>query len=133
MNKPRLAVTAHPSRLLLAFSFLALLGACSSSSTPKPDLTACDGNTMVTLNAVPVPGGGGGGGGMPTLKIHYHRADGVYTGWVLHAWGAAQDPGWSVGYPQAGTESFGVFFPPTILPSSTAATPRISRPTRPTR
>ncbi len=119
MTQPRHAVTTTPSRALLAVTLAALLGGCSSSSTspPGPDLSACDGNVMVTLNAVATPGGGGGGA-LPTLTIHYKRADGIYTGWVLHAWGAAQDMGWSVGYPQVSTDAFGVVFRPTIVAAS---------------
>ncbi len=119
MNKTRHATSANPGRALLAVSFAALLGACSSgSSTPPPDLGACDGNSAVTLNAVAVPGGGGGGGAKPTLTIHYRRADGIYAGWVLHAFGAARDPGWSAGYPQAGSDAFGVYFQPEIVATS---------------
>jgi pullulanase-type alpha-1,6-glucosidase len=116
MNQPPLVVNAPHLRALLAGSLLALLAACSSSSTPKADLSACEGNTMVTLAAVPVPGGGGGA--RPTLTIHYQRPDGIYTGWVLHAFGAARDPGWTVGYPQAGTDAFGVYFQPEIIATS---------------
>jgi len=121
VTHPRHAVTGRTSSALLAVSFAALLGACSSSSSsaPAPDLSACNGNSMVTLNAVAVAGGGGGGGGAkPTLTIHYQRPDGIYTGWVLHAFNAARDPGWSVGYPQAGSDSFGVYFQPEIIATS---------------
>ncbi len=104
----------HPSPAPLAVTLAALISACSSaSSTPGPDLSVCDAAGFQTLlNAVPPSGGGGPG--TTSLKVHYHRDDGAYTGWVLHAWKAAVDPGWAVGYPVAGTDAFGVYYTPTL-------------------
>jgi hypothetical protein len=111
-------VPALDLRAMLAFSLLAMLGACSSSSTPQADLSACDGNTMVTLNAVPVPSGPVCDPTKPTtLKIHYHRDDGDYAGWGLHVWTlvppkpappVVQETAWASPLAQAGTDAFGV-------------------------
>ncbi|WP_051813339.1 alpha-amylase family glycosyl hydrolase [Streptomyces sp. NRRL S-340] len=43
--------------------------------------------------------------------IHYHRADGDYTGWGLHAWtGAAHPPEWNDPVRPVGQDSFGLVF-----------------------
>jgi len=104
---------AVPRTLLFA---LLVAGACSSKGEKGPDLTACDAAFQTILTAVPPPGGGGP---VPTtLRIHYHRPDGLYDGWVLHAWDAAIDPGWSTGYVPTGQDSFGVFWDVPLAASS---------------
>ncbi|MFF9087785.1 alpha-amylase family glycosyl hydrolase [Streptomyces sp. NPDC014991] len=43
--------------------------------------------------------------------IHYHRPDGDYDGWGLHAWtGAADPPEWNDPIRPAGRDSFGLLF-----------------------
>ncbi len=46
--------------------------------------------------------------------IHYHRPDGVYTGWGLHLWGDAIDPSegteWATPKPPTGTDDYGPFW-----------------------
>ena len=129
MTMPRLAVNAHPARALLAVGLVTLAGACSSSSSsPGADLSACDGNVMVTLNAVAVAPGPVCDPTKPTtLKIHYHRDDGDYAGWGLHVWtlvpsasGApvVTETAWASPLAQAGTDAFGVYFQPAVLASS---------------
>mgnify|MGYP003407269376 CR=1 FL=1 len=61
------------------------------------------------LNGVPPPPAAPNA---TTLKIHYHRADAAYAGWVLHAWKAADTLGsWDTGgYVAAGTDDFGVYY-----------------------
>jgi pullulanase-type alpha-1,6-glucosidase len=113
----------RPKLLVGLLSAAALVLSCKSGGgggTAAPDLSVCNGPVMSTLHAIPTSGGGGGGGGpgSTTLRIHYHRPDGDYAGWVLHAWNAARDPGWAVGYPQAGTDAFGVYFEPELLSGS---------------
>lgn len=101
----------------------ALLAACGGSDDAPPvSSNMCDTSAFATvLHAVPTGGGGGGGGGSgTTLKVHYKRTDGVYTGWQLHTWGAGADPGWNVGYNNVGTDSFGAVFTPTLAAQSGA-------------
>ncbi len=65
------------------------------------------------LHAVPTDadgGGSAGGSGTTTLTVHYRRADGQYSGWQLHTWGAAQDPGWNQGWNAQGSDSFGAVY-----------------------
>ena len=46
-----------------------------------------------------------------TAIIHYHRADGDYSGWGLHVWdGAATGTDWGSPLPPAATDAFGVTF-----------------------
>ncbi|MEU4240538.1 pullulanase-type alpha-1,6-glucosidase [Actinoplanes sp. NPDC026619] len=46
-----------------------------------------------------------------TAIIHYHRADGDYSGWGLHVWdGAASGTDWGSPLQPASTDSFGVTF-----------------------
>ena len=46
--------------------------------------------------------------------IHYHRPDGVYTGWGLHLWGDAIDPSegtdWANPKPPTGIDDFGAYW-----------------------
>lgn len=95
----------------------AVLAAACGSKGKGPDLSACDAASFQTiLTAVPPPVGGGPG--ETTLRIHYHRPDADYAGWVLHAWEAAIDPGWSTGYPPSGSDTFGVFWDVPLAASS---------------
>ncbi len=86
---------------------------------PAPDARLVQGNAafQTVLNAQPAQtgtgGGGGGGGGTTeptTLTVHYQRADGVYTGWQIHTWKAAQDPGWNNGHNVSRTDGFGAVY-----------------------
>jgi pullulanase len=45
-----------------------------------------------------------------SLRVHYRRADGNYSGWQIHTWGAAQDPGWNAGHNATGTDAYGVYY-----------------------
>jgi pullulanase len=45
-----------------------------------------------------------------TLRIHYRRDNGDTTGWQVHSWGAAQDPGWNQGWNPTGSDSFGAVY-----------------------
>jgi len=48
---------------------------------------------------------------MNTARLHYHRPDGVYDGWVLHVWeDALEEVTWQEGLVPAGTTSDGVYF-----------------------
>ena len=46
--------------------------------------------------------------------IHYHRPDGVYTGWGLHLWGDAIDPSegteWATPKPPSGSDDYGPYW-----------------------
>jgi len=106
-----------------AFATLVLASslACGSDGgkkkPPPADLALCNAGPVTVLQAAPTPGGGGGPGST-SLRVHYRRTDATYTGWILHAWGSAKDKGWSVGYPQAGTDDFGVYYDPELLSGS---------------
>jgi pullulanase len=53
-----------------------------------------------------------------TLRIHYRRDNGDTTGWQVHSWGAAQDPGWNQGWNPSGSDSFGAIYDiPLATPS----------------
>ncbi len=85
---------------------------------PAPDARLAQGNAgfQTVLNAQPAQtgtGGGGGGGGSSeptTLTIHYQRSDSAYTGWQVHSWGAAQDPGWNAGHNPTRFDDFGAVY-----------------------
>ena len=68
---------------------------------------AAPGGAATTVAAAP-----GGGAGVATL--HYHRADGNYTGWGLHLWGDAIADGVGTAWdqPRAPTrfDDFGAVF-----------------------
>ena len=50
------------------------------------------------------------GPGPDWLIVHYHRADGAYDHWRLHAWGDVAEPvDWPAGRPFAGEDAFGRF------------------------
>ncbi len=110
-----------PSWRLVGAALLAVaLAGCSSSTTaPTPqDLTACDSADYRTVLApIPPQVGGGGGGAAPTLRIHYKRLLADYTGWQLHTWLAAKDPGWGLGWAPTGTDAFGEYWDVALVAS----------------
>lgn len=84
---------------------------------PPPDpaaITLASGNATafekVVVAAPTGASGGGGGGAATTLTVHYRRTDAVYTGWQLHSFGVAKDPGWNVGYDPSSIDSFGAIY-----------------------
>jgi pullulanase len=48
--------------------------------------------------------------GDTTLTVHYRRTNGDYTGWQIHTWNAAVDPGWNKGHDASGTDDFGAVY-----------------------
>ncbi len=55
-----------------------------------------------------------------TFRIHYHRIAADYTGWQVHSWGAAQDPGWNQGWNASGSDDFGnIYDIPLVADSGT--------------
>ena len=75
--------------------------------------------TLLQAQAVNPAGSGGGTSETPTtLTVHYRRTAADYSGWQLHSWGAAKDPGWGVGNNATGTDSFGVVFEVPLAASS---------------
>jgi len=58
--------------------------------------------------------------------IHYHRADGNYTGWGLHVWtgyrAGPSDPAvtWGTPFPQSGTDPYGVYFKVPLAAGATS-------------
>ena len=103
---------------------LAACGSGSSSGTTPPPVTPpptdpalADGNSTtlrLVLSAVPpavvASTPSGGGSGTTTLRVHWHRASGDYTGAMIHTWGAANSPTWNQGFVPDGTDGFGVYF-----------------------
>ena len=94
-------------------------GGDSSAPTPPPtvDPNLADGNsanTRLVITAVPpsvAPSApSGGSGGATSMRVHYHRTNGDYTGVMIHTYGAANSPVWNQGFVPDGTDSFGVYF-----------------------
>ena len=92
-------------------------GGVTPPVTPAPvDPLLAQGNgdgfqTLLQAQAANPAGGGGGTTETPTtLTVHYRRTAGDYTGWQLHSWGAAKDPGWGVGNNAGSSDSFGVVY-----------------------
>jgi pullulanase len=54
--------------------------------------------------------------GQPTVRIHYYRPDGNYSGWALYTWNAStENNSWcSSEVPITNTDSFGVYFDVTV-------------------
>ncbi len=127
-------------RLALLIATTACLAACggggggSSSSTTAPvtpapvvDPLLAQGNgegfqTLLQAQAAnPASGGGGGGGSTETpttLTVHYRRTAADYSGWQLHSWGAAKDPGWGLGNNYVSTDGFGAVYEVPLAASS---------------
>jgi pullulanase-type alpha-1,6-glucosidase len=56
-----------------------------------------------------------------TAVIHYHRADGAYTGWGLHDWsGAATPTQWSAPLQPSGQDAFGLTFTVPLAQGATS-------------
>ncbi|MFZ2986552.1 pullulanase-type alpha-1,6-glucosidase [Ideonella sp.] len=92
-----------------------LVAACGGSSeAPSSDASLSVANMAggeTVLQAVPdarrqAQAAAGG----TTFKIHYRRADGDTSGWQVHTWGAAQDPGWNAGWNPTGSDDFGAVY-----------------------
>ncbi|MBH9553431.1 DUF3372 domain-containing protein [Inhella sp. 4Y17] len=82
---------------------------------PAPDPRLVQGNagfeTVLHAQAAQTSTGGGGGTAEPTtLTIHYQRSGGDYTGWQVHTWKSAQDPGWNNGHNISRTDGFGAVY-----------------------
>ena len=81
---------------------------------PVVDPNLADGNSTnlrMVLDAVPAQAASSPAGATPTtLRIHWHRAGGDYTGAMIHPWGAANSPVWNQGFAPDGSDSFGAWF-----------------------
>jgi len=111
-------------RLALACTVAALgLAACGggggdSGAPPVPppvaDPNLADGNSAnlrLVLDAVPSRSASSPAGGSATsLRVHWHRTGGDYTGAMIHTWGAAASPVWNEGFAPDGSDAFGVYF-----------------------
>lgn len=64
----------------------------------------CFGSDLWAQTAPAIPAG--------SIRIHYFRPDGVYTGWTVYAYGDTTEPNDFAGGPVAvtGTDSFGAYF-----------------------
>jgi pullulanase/glycogen debranching enzyme len=117
--------TWHRLRHVLVGTAAALvLVACGGDGgggdTPPPvappvvDPNLADGNSAnprVILNAVPPSVAPSSPGTTVTsLKIHYRRPAGDYTGVMIHTYNAAVAPVWNEGFVPDGTDDFGVYF-----------------------
>ncbi len=126
MNQP---ITSHPGsvaagwlqRLLAALFGLTLallLGACgggssATDSAAEAALAACNASDYQTVIAA-VPSAtntGGGGSTSGTVRIHYHRDDGSYSGWQTYVYNAPGEAlgGWPGGNP-TGSDAYGVYW-----------------------
>src|SRR6202165_319629 len=56
-----------------------------------------------------------------TVRIHYNRTAGDYTGWQLYTWYGALNPSpqWNPAQPPTGSDTFGVYYD---VPANTADT-----------
>jgi pullulanase-type alpha-1,6-glucosidase len=129
MSRQGLVALVRRVAAFISFFCLALLAACgggsgdssnssassamaqalhASQSQPSTgDQAFCDSTDFQqVISAVP----SGGTGVTTTLTVHYHRNAGDYTGWQIHTWNAAQDPGWGNGWNASATDSFGVIY-----------------------
>ena len=67
-------------------------------------LSACFATNALQGQTAPIPAN--------HIRIHYHRADGAYTGWTVYAFGDTTEPSdFGDGpVPVSGTDSFGAYF-----------------------
>ncbi|MCZ8236410.1 MAG: DUF3372 domain-containing protein [Inhella sp.] len=80
---------------------------------PPPDSRLVQGNAAfqtVLAAEQPAPPAPPTGTDATSLTVHYQRADGVYTGWQLHTWGAAEPVEWNKGRDPSGQDSFGAVY-----------------------
>ncbi|MFG6485845.1 pullulanase-type alpha-1,6-glucosidase [Roseateles sp. BYS78W] len=45
-----------------------------------------------------------------SLRVHYRRTGGDYSGWQIHTWNAAQSPNWNGGWNASGNDDYGVYY-----------------------
>jgi pullulanase len=96
-----------------------VLAACGGGNTtnisnaPDPLAEANDSTISRVLSAV--PSSGGGGGANKTVRLHYNRADGDYTGWTVYVYNAPGEAigGWPGKAPD-GTDSYGRYWDITV-------------------
>ncbi len=118
------AASGFSWRTVAGAGLTALLVACGGgggggASAPEPitptpppaadaRLALGDAGFQTVLNALPVGAPVTPPGATPTtLTIHYKRTAGDYTGWTMHAFGAATQTEWTAGLPTTTTETFG--------------------------
>ena len=88
-------------RALLLVFFTLLLAACGGGGPDATPLAAERKQALAANDAT-------------TLTVHYRRANATgaadYTGWQLHSWGAAADPGWNNGHNASSFDDFGAVY-----------------------
>ena len=92
-------------------------GGGGTTEPPASGIAQCDAPGFQTLLSATAPQPSPGGGGTPpaagtgSVRLHYHRPDGVYAGWQLYVWNAPGEAlgGWP-GRDPAGTDTFGVYW-----------------------
>jgi pullulanase/glycogen debranching enzyme len=109
----------------MAIGALALLAGCGGGGTSPQDAmssvssAAADGNGVELVAAVPgaaqvararIASVAVASAPATSLRVHYRRSDGNYTGWQIHTWNAAQSPNWNAGWNAAGSDDFGVYY-----------------------
>jgi pullulanase len=138
MQTPVRGVWQRAWAALLAASAAVVVAACGGGSAPEPftpapeveelaaidtsDVLAkrsrvnesvCDATDFQTvISPIPAVGGGGGGGGGPaTVRIHYNRPDGDYSGWTMYVYNAPGEAfgGWP-GRAPTGSDAFGQYW-----------------------
>ncbi|MEN9543229.1 MAG: pullulanase, partial [Pseudomonadota bacterium] len=114
-----------------AAGMLLLLSACGggdgptatssgSSSSADPALALGTAEFQTLIQAVPAAPAASspGGGTATTLTVHYQRTAADYSGWQIHTWNAAADPGWNSGYNPVGQDTFGAIYEVPLVSSS---------------
>jgi pullulanase len=100
---------------------------------PVPDARLEIGNSTAfatVLKAVPAqpappapPASGPIDNTPPTLTVHYKRTAGDYTGWQIHTFNAAVDPGWNNGHNASGSDAFGAVYNVPLIATAKAGEP----------
>jgi hypothetical protein len=123
------SIWINRARVCVAGALLALLAACGGgggddAAPPPPPavdplLVLGDAGPATVLNAVPPPAAASAPDGTATtLTVHYQRTAGDYTGWQIHSFNAAVDPGWNNGHNVSRTDAFGAVYEVPLVSQS---------------
>ena len=96
---------------------------------PASGIAQCDAPGFQTLLSATAPQPSGGGGGTPpaagtgTVRLHYHRPDGVFTGWQLYVWNAPGEAlgGWPGRNPNLGPLRTAPYYAVQVVPGDIGA------------